>query len=50
MNSYINQGIFSPPQEEFIYLERTKRYVQVRQGLVVAIDLDNRNGNFLEKL
>ena len=40
MNTYINQGIFSPPQEEIIYLERTTRYGRVRHGLVVAIDLD----------
>ena len=49
MNSYINQGLFSSPQEEFIYLERTKRYVQVRQGLVVAIDLDNKEWKLFRK-
>ena len=40
MQSYINQGIFSPPEEEFVYLERTTKYGRIRHGLVVAIDLD----------
>ena len=40
MQSYINKGIFAPPQEECIYLERTTRYGRIRHGLVVSIDLD----------
>jgi uncharacterized protein (DUF1015 family) len=40
MQSYIDQGIFSPAQEEAVYLERTTKYGRVRHGLVVAIDLD----------
>ena len=40
MQSYINKGIFAPPQEEAIYLERTTRYGRIRHGLVVSIDLD----------
>ena len=40
MQSYIDQGIFAPAQEEAVYLERTTKYGRVRHGLVVAIDLD----------
>ena len=40
MKTYINQGVFASPEEEFVYLERTTRYGRVRHGLVVAIDLD----------
>ena len=40
MNSYINKGIFGPPQEECVYLERTTKYGRVRHGLIVSIDLD----------
>ena len=40
MQSYIDQGVFAPAQEEAVYLERTTKYGRVRHGLVVAIDLD----------
>ena len=40
MQSYIDQGVFAPAQEEAVYLERTTKYGRVRDGLVVAIDLD----------
>ncbi len=40
MRSYINQGIFAPPQEQCVYLERKTKYGRVRHGLVVSIDLD----------
>ena len=40
MQSYIDKGIFAPPQEEAVYLERTTRYGRIRHGLVVSIDLD----------
>ena len=40
MQSYIEQGIFAPPQEECIYLERKTRYGRIRHCLVVSIDLD----------
>ena len=40
MQSYIEQGVFAPAQEEAVYLERTTKYGRVRHGLVVAIDLD----------
>ena len=40
MKTYINQGVFASPEEEFVYLERTTRYGRVRHGLVVAVDLD----------
>ena len=40
MQSYIKQGIFAPPQEECVYLERKTKYGRVRHGLVVAVDLD----------
>ena len=35
MKTYINQGVFASPEEEFVYLERTTRYGRVRHGLVV---------------
>ena len=40
MNKYISEGIFSPPKETAVYLERTTKYGRVRKGLVVAVDLD----------
>ena len=40
MRSYINQGIFAPPQEQCVYLERKTKYGRVRHGLVVSVDLD----------
>jgi len=40
MQSYIKQGIFAPPQEECVYLERKTKYGRIRHGLVVAVDLD----------
>ena len=40
MNSYISEGIFSPPKEAAVYLERTTKYGRVRKGLVVTVDLD----------
>ena len=40
MNSYISGGIFSPPKEAAIYVERTTKYGRVRKGLVVSVDLD----------
>ena len=40
MNSYMKEGIFGPPQEECVYLERTTKYGRVRHGLIVSIDLD----------
>ena len=40
MNSYISEGIFAPPKEAAVYLERNTKYGRVRKGLVVAVDLD----------
>ena len=40
MNSYISEGIFAPPKEAAVYLERTTKYGRIRKGLVVAVDLD----------
>jgi len=40
MKSYIDNGVFAPPKEQCIYLERASKYGRVRHGLVVAIDLD----------
>ena len=40
MNSYITKGIFAPPKEAAIYLERTTKYGRVRKGLIVSVDLD----------
>ena len=40
MNEYLENGIFSEPQKEFVYVERTTAYGRVRKGLVAAIDLE----------
>ncbi len=40
MNEYLGNGIFSEPQKEFVYVERTTAYGRVRRGLVAAIDLE----------
>ena len=40
MNAYISKGIFAPPKEAAIYLERTTKYGRVRKGLIVSVDLD----------
>lgn len=40
MNEYLENGIFSEPQKEFVYVERTTAYGRVRRGLVAAIDLE----------
>ncbi len=40
MSEYLENGIFSEPQKEFVYVERTTAYGRVRRGLVAAIDLE----------
>lgn len=40
MNEYLENGIFSEPKKEFVYVERTTAYGRVRRGLVAAIDLE----------
>ena len=40
MKEYLESGIFSEPQKEFVYIERTTAYGRVRRGLVAALDLE----------
>ena len=40
MRSYIKEGVFAPPEEQCVYLERKTNYGRIRHGLVVSIDLD----------
>ncbi|MBR5097055.1 MAG: DUF1015 domain-containing protein [Treponema sp.] len=41
MASYIDGGVFSAPQRQMVYVERTTAYGRVRKGLVAALDLDS---------
>lgn len=41
MKSYIENGVFDAPENEFIYVERKTEYGRIRHGLVCAIDLDS---------
>ena len=40
MTEYIENNVFSEPQKEFVYVERTTKYGRCRKGLVLAIDLE----------
>ena len=40
MNSYLERDVFSPPQKEFIYIERKTSYNRVRRGLLALADLE----------
>ena len=40
MKEYLESGIFSEPQKEFVYIERTTAYGRIRRGLVAALDLE----------
>ena len=40
MRSYLNDGVFDPAHEGFMYIERTTSYGRKRYGLVCAIDLE----------
>ncbi|MDR2966146.1 MAG: DUF1015 domain-containing protein [Treponema sp.] len=40
MTNYLKDGIFAPPQQGFIYLERDTPYNKKRRGLVAAVDLE----------
>jgi hypothetical protein len=41
MKSYINEGIFAPPQKGCVYIERGTPYHPRRRGLVISVDLDS---------
>ncbi|GHT56674.1 hypothetical protein FACS1894109_06370 [Spirochaetia bacterium] len=43
MKSYLNEGIFAPPQQGCVYIERSTPSHQLRRGLVISIDLDSYN-------
>jgi len=40
MKSYLSDGVFAPPRNGFIYIERDTPYQKKRRGLVAAIDLE----------
>lgn len=40
MKSYLTNGVFDPPKEECIYIERKTAYGRTRRGLILAVDLD----------
>lgn len=40
MLSYLAGGVFAPPVNGFIYVERTTAYGRLRKGIVVSIDLE----------
>ena len=40
MKDYLTGGVFAPPINGFIYVERTTAYGRLRKGLVAAIDLE----------
>ncbi|MBO4385417.1 MAG: DUF1015 domain-containing protein [Treponema sp.] len=41
MNSYLKDGVFDSPKNEFIYIERKTAFGRVRKGLLCAVDLDS---------
>ncbi|MDR3336130.1 MAG: DUF1015 domain-containing protein [Treponema sp.] len=43
MEDYLRGGVFAPPFQGFVYLERTTPYHPLRRGLVMAIDLERYN-------
>jgi hypothetical protein len=43
MKDYLGGGVFAPPFQGFVYLERTTPYHPLRRGLVMAIDLERYN-------
>jgi len=40
MRSYLEAGVFAPPQKTLVYVERNTPYSQGRRGLVIALDLE----------
>jgi len=40
MANYLEDGIFAPPRQGFIYIERDTPYQKGRRGLVAAVDLE----------
>ncbi|MDR0707377.1 MAG: DUF1015 domain-containing protein [Treponema sp.] len=52
MRTYLEQGVFAPPVETFIYVERTTPFAapfDVRRGLVTSIDLEQYEWRHSEK-
>ncbi|MBQ1591066.1 MAG: DUF1015 family protein, partial [Treponema sp.] len=41
MDSYLKEGVFDAPKNEFIYIERKTAFGRVRKGLLCAVDLDS---------
>ncbi|WP_428769661.1 DUF1015 domain-containing protein [Treponema sp. HNW] len=41
MKDYLGGGVFAPPLNAFIYVERTTAYGRLRKGLVASIDLED---------
>ena len=40
MTNYLQNGIFAPPKQGFVYIERDTPYNKKRRGLAVAVDLE----------
>ena len=40
MKNYLQDGVFAPPRQGFIYIERDTPFQKKRRGLVAAIDLE----------
>ena len=40
MNSYLQEGVFAPPRQGFMYIERDTPYNKKRRGLIAAVDLE----------
>ncbi|GHV42113.1 hypothetical protein AGMMS49546_19680 [Spirochaetia bacterium] len=41
MGSYLDEGIFAPPQRSCVYIERKTPYHSRRRGLLIGVDLDS---------
>jgi len=40
MKRYLKEGVFAPPEQGFIYIERDTPYQKKRRGLIAAVDLE----------
>ena len=49
MKQYLDQGVFAPEMEGFVYIERTTAYGRTRKGLVLAVDLESYDWKPLSK-
>jgi hypothetical protein len=45
MDAYLGGGVFAPPREGCIYIERSTPFHPLRRGLVIALDLEQYDWN-----